>query len=283
VDNPADPAGENAGAAEAGLRPGFVEPVAVDCRRSRPVQAQIVVPVQTSLGLSHEPGWLDGYGWISAPTCRLLLVDAELRQACVHAGTGELVDLPAGVHRPPPTPAGLRESLLAMVWADVELSDVGWRSEPQHDPSDRLRDFVTVRDRMCDGPTGARVPASRAQLDHNQRWPHGPTAAWNLLARGARTHQLKHFGWTPLRTPTSTVWISPAGQIVEVPRQLNPPPPIDPDPDPDPDGPPPTLPDPDELALLDQLQLTPPTDSPPGQPPDPQPEPRWLVGGEPPF
>jgi len=260
VDNRADPAGEiGAGAAPesapAGLRPSFVE-AAVGCRMSRPVQAHVIVPVETPLGLSNEPAWLEGYGWISAPTCRLLLVDAELRQVCAKTGTGELVDLPAGVHRPPPTPTGLRNSLLAMVLTDVELSDVGWRTEPQHDPTDRLREYVTVRDRACDGPTGARVPANRAELDHDEPWPHGPTAAWNLAARGARTHQHKHNGWTPLRTATSTLWISPAGQLIEMPRHTTPPPGTDVDP-----GHEPTLPDPDDLAHLDQLQLTAPSDN----------------------
>jgi hypothetical protein len=261
VDERPDPAGgigADPAAGAAGLRPSFVEPAPVDCRRSRPVQARVTVPVETGLGLSNEPGWLDGYGWISAPTCRQLLVDAELRQVCVKAGTGELVDLAERPVRPPPTPAGLRDSLLSMVLGDLTLSDVGWRVEPQHDPSDRLREYVIVRDRTCDGPTGARVPASRAQLDHDDPWPHGPTAAWNLAARGARTHQLKHHGWTPLRTPTSTIWISPAGQSVEVPRHTTPP-----GIDPDPDRGHPTLPDPDLLHRLDQLQLTPPADSPP--------------------
>ena len=282
MDNRADPASEiPAGAApaaaQAGLRPSFVE-AAVGCRMSRPVRANVFVPVETPLGLSNEPAWLEGYGWISAPTCRLLLVDAELRQVCVKAGTGELADLPAGVRRPPPTPTGLRNSLLAMVLNDVELSDVGWRTEPQHDPTDRLREYVTIRDRGCDGPTGARVPASRAELDHDDPWPHGPTAAWNLAARGARTHQHKHAGWTPLRTATSTLWISPAGQLVETPRHTTPPPGADP-------GREPTLPDPDDLAHLDQLQLTAPSDH--DRPVLPRSEQdrtdwTWLDGSEPP-
>ena len=278
----AGPAGEPAPAAApaaAGLRPSFVEPAPADCRRTRPVQARMVVPVETGLGLSNEPAWLDGYGWISATTCRLLLVDAELRQACARAGTGELVDLADRELRPPPTPTGLRNSLLGMVLNDVELSDVGWRTEPQHDPTDLLREFVTLRDRSCDGPTGARVPARRAQLDHDDPWPAGPTAAWNLAARGARTHQLKHYGWTPLRTSTGTTWISPTGQTVEVPRHTDPPPGIDPDLD----GQPPELPDPDELAHLDQTQLTPPTDHPPPLPRDrDSTDWTWLGHDEPP-
>ncbi len=143
---------------------------------------------------------------------------------CVQAGTGQLVDLADRDLRPPPTPTGLRDSLLAMILGDLECDDVGWREEPRHDPSDRLRDYIRLRDRFCDGPTSARVTATRADLDHDDPWPAGPTAAWNLTARGRRTHQHKHHGWTPLRTATSTLWLSPAGQLVEVPRHTSPPP-----------------------------------------------------------
>ena len=268
----ADPAppGTQPIATTPGLRPAFVEAAPVDCRMSRPAQARITVPVETSLGLSNEPGWLDGYGWISAPTSRQLLLDAELRRVCVKAGTGELVDLAPSDLRPPPTPAGLRDSLLTMILADLECDDVGWREEPRHDPSDRLRDYVRLRDRFCDGPTGARVAAARADLDHDDPWPQGPTAAWNLAARGRRTHQHKHHGWTPLRTPTSTLWLSPAGQLVEVPRHTTAPPGID-----HPDGA--VLPDPDELHLLDQLQLTASDDSRPWLPSTERDRTPWTI------
>ena len=245
---------------------------------SRPVQAHIGVPVETALGLSNDPAWMDGYGWLSAPTSRQLLLDAELRRVCVQAGTGQLVDLSDRDLRPPPTPTGLRNSLLTMILADLECDDVGWREEPRHDPSDRLRDYIRLRDRFCDGPTSARVTATRADLDHDDPWPAGPTAAWNLTARGRRTHQHKHHGWTPLRTPTSTLWLSPAGQLVEVPRHTTPPPGIDTRPH---DA---RLPDPDELHLLDQLQLTTSNDSPPWLPTTERDRTQWQIldGSEPP-
>ena len=145
-----------------------------------------------------------------------------------------------------------------MVLGPVQISDVALRTEPQHDPSDLLREFVTLRDRWDDGPTGSRVPARRSHLDHDQPWPDGPTAAWNLVARAARTHALKHYGWTPIRTASSTIWTSPAGQTVEVPHHTSPPPGIDRDPDTGPTAV--TLPDPDELAAVDRAQLTAPTD-----------------------
>ena len=72
------------------------------------------------------------------------------------------------------------------------------------------------------------------------------------MARAQRTHQLKHYGWTPLRTPTSTIWFSPAGQVVEVPRHQQPPPGADDDVL--------ALPDADALADMDRAQLAPRTD-----------------------
>lgn len=254
-------------AAAAGTRPSFVEAAPTDCRMSRPVQAHVVVPVETALGLSNEPGWLDGYGWVSAPTTRLLLVDAELRKACAQAGTGQLVDVTPGCRRPPPTPTGLRGGLLQLVVEDATLSGIGSRVEPQHDPSDTLREFVRLRDRACDGPTGTPGPVSRTDLDHDDPHPHGPTAAWNLTARAVRSHQLKHYGWTPVRTPTMTVWASPSGQLVQVPHHDRTPPGIDRDHH---GAGPAALPDADELHDLDRTQLDPPGhDSPP-----------WLPAGE---
>jgi hypothetical protein len=191
------------------------------------VQAQVVVPVETALGLSSEPGWLQGYGWVSAPSCRLLLVDAELRRVCAQTGSGQLLDVADRLVRPVSSPVGVRAGLLDMVMSDASLSGVGDRVESEHDPSRRLREFVVLRDRGDDGPTGTRARAASCHLDHDEPFPQGPTAAWNLVVRAGRTHQLKHYGWVPLRTPTMTVWTSPAGQLVQVPNQVVAPPGID--------------------------------------------------------
>lgn len=198
-----------------------------DCRLRRPVQLLVHVPVETALGLSDEPGWLDGIGWISAPRVRQLLPVAELRQVCV-TRDGQVVDLADRSERPPPTPEAAREALVRMATRAFTITDKTWRTEVEHDPSDALRDFVAVRDRFCDGPTQARVPAARADLDHVRPHPEGPTAAWNLRARARRTHVLKHAGWTGIDTVDGTLWISPAGQLVEVDRTTPVPSPLDP-------------------------------------------------------
>ena len=250
------PSADDEDPAAAGLRLSGVEAAPADCRMSRPVQAVIVVPVETALGLSQEPAWLDGYGWLDAPSSRQLLVDAELRKACTAKSSGQLVDLADRDVRPPPTPDGVRQALVDMITGESVLSDVGWRTEPEHDPSAPLRAFTALRDRSCDGPTQSRTPAERCDRDHDRPHPVGPTAAWNLVCRSRRAHQLKHYGWTPIRTASATIWTSPAGQVVEVPRQHRPAPGIDREAA----GGTPFLPDADELAEVDAALLRPLTD-----------------------
>lgn len=233
----------------------------LDRRRVRPVQVLLHLPVTTALGLDNEPGWLPGYGWVSAPQCRQWLTVAELRQVCEDA-SGFVVDTADRVVRPAPTPTAVREAVLAMVRQPGEITDKTWRTEDRHDPSALLRGFVDVRDVFCDGPTGTRVPADRCHHDHEKPYPVGPTAAWNLRARADRTHQLKHNGWIPLRTATSTLWFTPAGQVVEVPHHTGPPAELDEHAQ---------LPDPDLLAQLDGELVRPP--GPDDQPPWDEPAP----------
>jgi hypothetical protein len=243
-------------------------PLSDDRRCSRPIRANIHLPVTTALGLGNDPGWLDGYGWISAPQCREWLTLAELRQVCV-SRYGQVVDVADRVVRPDPTPAAIREALLAMVEKPGVISPKTYEEQPQHDPSDALAEFVEIRDAYCDGPTGRRVPAKRSDKDHEVRYPLGPTAAWNLVDRARRTHLLKHRGWIPFRTDGSTVWMSPAGQVVEVEHWRTPPPELDEHAE---------LPDPDLLHDIDAELVRVPTrdDDPPGKP-----APEW--NDEPPF
>jgi hypothetical protein len=70
-------------------------------RQERRLQAVILVPVETALGMSDEPADLVGYGPISGPHARDLLVAAELRQACTDLTTGRLLALSDTVVRPP--------------------------------------------------------------------------------------------------------------------------------------------------------------------------------------
>ena len=230
-----------------------------DRRCTRPVQVLVHVPVETALGLANDPAWLEGHGWIDAPTCRQLLPVAELRQVCT-TRDGTVIDLASAVVRPAPTPVAVRDALLAMATEPFAVTDAAWRTEEQHDPTDALADLVRTRDRFCDGPTGLLWPARTCDLDHDEAHPDGPTAAWNLVARGRRTHRLKHRGWTPWRTAGSTTWFSPAGQIVIVPRHTQPAPELELTA---------SLPDAQELHDLEaELVRTPDLDDdPPAEPP----------------
>jgi len=108
----------------------------------------------------------------------------------------------------------MRYALADMSRTPFDLTPSSWASGQTHDPSEAMAELVRVRDRACDGPLGTAVTARRCDLDHSQPWPAGPTAAWNLTARGRRVHRLKHAGWTPVRTTAGTRWTSPAGQVV---------------------------------------------------------------------
>lgn len=225
------------------VRRGLGAELPADSRCTRPVQASITVPAATALGLAHEPGWLDGYGWVSAPLSRQLLTVAELRKACLAPHTGGLIDTADRAHRPEPTPAGLRQAVRDLVLTPHPLRPTATDSQPRHDPSPALEALVHARDRWCDGPTGSQTPAGRTDTDHHDPWPAGPTRASNLVSRSARTHQLKHAGWSSHREATGTTWTSPAGQTAHTPRHDHPPPPL----------PPATaLPDPDSLAADDR-------------------------------
>jgi len=257
------------------LQPHGLDLPVADCRRVRPVQAMIVVPMTTALGLSSEPAWLRGYGWICAPSTRTLLTQASLRQVCADEHTGQLLDIAPHDVRPPPTPTAVHDVLLDWVRSPFSTTVLPSQTSPGHDPPRALADFVRLRDRYDDGPTGARITAEASDLDHDQAWPDGPTAAWNLAARSRRTHLLKHFGWIPERTPTETIWTSPAGQVTRAPSWTRPASGIDPDGD--------TawndvrLPEPDELARIDAELTRPPG---PGDVP-PFPEPPHRPRGRP--
>jgi hypothetical protein len=151
-----------------------------------------------------------------------------------------------------------------MVTKQTVLSDTAWHAEVEHDPSEPLRAFTVLRDRRCDGPTQPRSRAVTCDQDHDRPHPQGPTAAWNLVSRSRRTHQLKHYGWQAVRTAGGTRWTSPAGQVVDVPHHRRAAPGVDIDPT----GRPAALPDPDQLAAVDTDQLTVPDQRPPVLPPE---------------
>jgi hypothetical protein len=214
-----------------------------------PLQALLLVPVATALGISDEPGVLDGYGPLPAPLVRELLTDAELRKVCVDARTGRVVAAERRTVPPTGSPDALRRALLTMV---DTATTIDLTPEPQHDPSTALARDVRLRDRQCDGP-GCSVHAGQCELDHHVPYPDGPTSFTNLRPRSQRCHHAKHHGWTVTIDPDGTShWTSPHGRTYTVPTRDRPPPTI-------PAGT--RLPSPARLAAHDRNLLTPSPDA----------------------
>lgn len=82
-------------------RPGSTSSTSLTGRQKARLQAVIVVPVKTALGLSDNPADLVGYGPITGPPARDLLADASLHQAAADQQTGRLVALSDEIIEPP--------------------------------------------------------------------------------------------------------------------------------------------------------------------------------------
>lgn len=176
----------------------------------------IHIPMTTMLDLDNRAGYIEGLGPIPAEHARLLMPYSGLRRVCVDPASGT----PIGID-PDVQPALLDESesvdhetaeqvrrrLLALLGPAVVVD----KAQPQHDPSRLLDAFIRMRDQRCGAP-GCSCIAGQCHLDHEIRWPEGPTAAWNLGAKSPRCHRAKHTGWRTERHPDgSTTWTSPLG------------------------------------------------------------------------
>jgi Domain of unknown function (DUF222) len=215
--------------------------------RPVPVLINVLVPMDTVLDLTSTPGQVDGFGPVSAEQVRRLLPTAALRRVAVDAKTGRPLaldeqTLPAPASRPRKRPVDARSSAAPTATARVGAGTVDPqnvsgmvaartaaetraallamitpmtvvdRAEPQHDASAALGRLVDLRDSRCSGP-GCSARAGLTDRDHNQPWPEGPTAAWNLVVRSRRCHRAKHTGWHPQQNPDgSTTWTSPLGR-----------------------------------------------------------------------
>lgn len=106
----------------------------------------------------------------------------------------------------------------------VGENDPAFRTEPQHDPSEPMREVVDLRDGGCDG-IGCSTPATVNDLDHHFPWPRGATTAAGLRNRSRRCHGAKHHGWT-VETDTAgwSTWTSPGGRSYRRPPRYDPPP-----------------------------------------------------------
>ena len=192
-------------------------------RQARKVQAVVLIPCETALDLAEHGAELIDYGPITSFHARDLLAAAELRKACTDLRTGRLIALEDAIVRPSSAtwvPSLLELELLAMV---DRRTPVETRSEPGHDPSPGLTDFVQLRDTRCVGP-GCSMPARSCDLEHLQPHPDGETTADNLGPASRRCHNAKTYGgWTLQPHPDGSVtWTSPMGRTFTRPSRTEP-------------------------------------------------------------
>jgi uncharacterized protein DUF222 len=152
---------------------------------------EVVVSMDTLIGLNDDPGELKGHGPIPAHLARDIAFKA--------GGTWRrLVTDPLG-----------------------HLTDYGHQ---RYTPPAPLKQYIRGRDRSCRTPWCDR-PAGSCDIDHVQPYPAGATAAGNLQCKCRRCHRLKHEGgWRHDARPDGTIQMtSPTGaQYVSRPADLGP-------------------------------------------------------------
>ncbi len=161
--------------------------------RSSTAKIVVTVPVFSLMGLTDEPGELEGYGPIPAEAARRLAGNAtSWLRLLTHPYTGAILGLDRTRYR----------------------------------PSEDLRTWIQLREKTCSF-YGCSRPASRCDLDHLMSWADdGSTNADNLYPVCRRHHMMKHrTDWTPTPDPDGGLaWLSPGGRIYSTPPE---PPPVD--------------------------------------------------------
>ncbi|WP_420810557.1 HNH endonuclease signature motif containing protein [Jiangella aurantiaca] len=164
----------------------------------------VTVPFATAIGLSDEPGELDGYGPVPAHVARTLAAEGVWTWLRTDPGTRQLLD----------------------------------HGRTKYRPTTALAAFITARDRTCRAP-GCHRTARSCDLDHVIPFAAGgTTSAANLQAVCTTHHLLKHHGhWTVHRQPDGTTrWTSPTGHHYRRPPEARGPstePQLEPPPEPE--------------------------------------------------
>lgn len=114
--------------------------------KRRRQQAAIIVDLATALGMSNEPGYLPGYGWVPADIAREITAESqEWSRWLIDDTSRSLLDINSTRYR----------------------------------PSEALRRFIAARAQDCTMPVCTR-PASDAQLDHADDFDGSNTTTANL-------------------------------------------------------------------------------------------------------
>ncbi|KQM16303.1 hypothetical protein ASF83_10685 [Plantibacter sp. Leaf171] len=166
-------------AVAAGATPLLAEPVGIEARIRATVQ--MTVPALSALGVTDEPGELDGYGPIDPDTAARLAVTApSMTRILTNPETGAVLSVGRGQYRVP---------------ADLARA-------------------VRLRDTTCRAPGCGRAARS-CDLDHSVAWQDGGTTAVDNLACLCRHHhRLKHLpGWNLEHHPGGVLtWTTPDGR-----------------------------------------------------------------------
>ena len=142
----------------------------------RKVQVHVTISMETLMGLTEDPGQLDGYGPIAADSARDLAMHGPWR--------------------------GL---LLGPTRTAEAMTTQKYRADA------KTREFSIRRDGgTCCAP-GCTTPIQ--ELDHTVPWPKGETAAAQLRGYCARHHRLKHGDYTVTLDQDGTLhWVTPQGR-----------------------------------------------------------------------
>ena len=143
----------------------------------RKVTVHVTIPIETLMGLTEDPGLLDGYGPLSADTARELAMHGPWR------------------------------GLLLNQYRHADAL-----STNRYRPTAHIREFAKVRDGgVCTAP-GCTTPIQ--ELDHVTPWPRGKTKATQLKGLCAWHHHRKtHDNYTVMVDPDGTAhWTTPQGR-----------------------------------------------------------------------
>jgi len=129
------------------------------------VVIHVLAAAATVSGDSTAPGYVPGFGGLSAEAVQQLAASAKLRPVVHPKGSAP---------------------------------------EPRYQPSAALADFIRCRDLTCRFP-GCDRPAEHADIDHTVPWPLGPTHPSNLKLLCRIHHLIKTFwGWSDEQLPDGT-------------------------------------------------------------------------------
>ena len=211
-------------------------------------QINLTVPLATLLGLAERPGEAAGFGALDPDLARTMVTTAAAHPAtiwCLTVTDAHGHPTAHGCARPARRAGPRQPRSRAGPGQDDANGGLGeyrtWRLRPvangpdltidleslpvtdcdhrhqtsAHDPSDRLRHLIHIRDGECTWPP-CRRNARRCDFEHAIPWENGgPTCACNAGPRCRHHHRQKQAaGWSLSQdVPGYHAWTTPAGRV----------------------------------------------------------------------